>query len=426
MKKKKTFMILSLIGVFALVLGSSLWERGYSAGVTIKIWDVAAPLRDPFRKIIFEKFEKENPGVKVEYEGIPWGQFMEKIITSILSGTSADVIRFGFAPRFAARDMIIPLDDYINGPDGIDLNNYVTGALNASHIWNGKIYALPHNLVPYGVFYNLDLLEKEGATIPKTLEEFNALARKLTKKDAKGDFIQRGLQISQYPDYINMWLYNRGARDVDRYDHDVKSCTFNSPEGVQGLTDLADLFREGVAIFATNEQSFVTGYTAMWATQANDAYMFRPEAYPNFRFAFSPLPAPKGKKPVISGVSRDGTFIPVNAKNKNLAWKLAKAYSSGEATALLYQGKYGTLPPFRDVLNKPPVTSAYEFYQNDSFLVDLVEIALKGIVSPINHWHPAGEEIGIIMMEEYGNALIGEKTPKKALDDMVKRINSLL
>ena len=422
MKRRIFVVVLGLIGI--LLVSNSLWA--YGAEVTLRIWDTAAPLRDPFRKIIFEKFEKENPGIKVEFEGIPWGQFMEKIITSINAGTAPDVIRFGYAPRFASRGMIIPLDEYIKGRDGIKLDVYAKGALNAAHIWDGKIYALPHNLVPYGVFYNLDLLDKAGAAIPKSLEEFNTLARKLTKRDAKGEFIQRGLQVSEYPDYILMWLYNRGARDVDRYDHSVKSFILNSPEGVQGLIDIANLFKEGIAIFAQNEQAFVTGYTAMWATQSNDAYMFRPEVYPKFRFAFSLLPPPRGKKAVLTGVCRDGTFIPVTTKNRDLAWKLAKAYSSKEATALLYQGKYGTLPPFKDVLQKPPATPAYEFYQKDPFLVNLVQIALRGLVSPVYHWHMEGEEIGNIMKEEFGNALRGIKAPKQALDDMARRVNDIL
>ena len=420
MRRRGFLFILALIGIF-LINESFV----YSAELTLKIWDVAAPLRDPYRKIIFEKFEKENPGVKIEYEGIPWGQYMEKIITSIAAGMSPDVIRFGYAPRFASKGMLTPLDDYIKGRDGIKLDVYAKGALNAAHMWKGKIYALPHDLVPYGVFYNMDILEKAGATIPKSLEEFNVLAKKLTKKDAKGEFIQRGLQVSEYPDYILMWLYNRGARDVDKYDHDVKSFILNSPEGVQGLTDIVELYKAGVAISAQNEQAFVTGYTAMWATQANDAYMFRPEVYPKFRFGFSLLPPPRGKKAVLTGVCRDGTFIPINAKNKDWAWKLAKAYSSKEATALLYQGKYGTLPPFKDILQKPPATSAYEFYQKDPFLVTLAQVALRGLISPVPHWDIDGEEIGTIMGEEFGNALRSVKTPKQALDDMARRVNEI-
>ena len=89
MRKRGFLFILALIGIF-LINESFV----YSAELTLKIWDVAAPLRDPYRKIIFEKFEKENPGVKIEYEGIPWGQYMEKIITSIAAGMSPDVIRF--------------------------------------------------------------------------------------------------------------------------------------------------------------------------------------------------------------------------------------------------------------------------------------------------------------------------------------------
>ena len=51
---------------------------------------------------------------------------MEKIITSIAAGTAPDVIRFGYAPRFASKGMLIPLDEYIHGPDGVDLMNILT------------------------------------------------------------------------------------------------------------------------------------------------------------------------------------------------------------------------------------------------------------------------------------------------------------
>ncbi|MDI3525609.1 sugar ABC transporter substrate-binding protein [Thermatribacter velox] len=423
--RKRSFIIVSMMVMICVFVITGIVSA--AGEVVLKIWDTAAPLRDPYRKMIFEKFEKENPGIKVEFEGIPWGQFMEKIITSIAAGTAPDVIRFGYAPRFASRGMLVPLDDFINGPDGLDLSEYVDGALNAAHMWEGKIYALPHNLVPYGVFYNLSILEGAGASIPQTFEEFVALAEKLTVKDEKGEFVQRGVQISEYVDYMILFLYNRGARDVEVYNHSVKELTLNTPEGVQGLTDLAKLYQSGAAIFANNEQPFVTGYTAMWITQSNDAFMFRPEAYPDFKFDFSLLPPPEGREAVLAGVSRDGAFIPVTSKHKDLAWKLCKAYASKEATALLYQGKYGTLPPFKDILVTPPATPAYEPYQKDPFLRKLAQIVSKNkMISPIYHWHMEGEEIGNIMTEEFGLAVRGAKSPQEALDSMTKRINEIL
>ncbi len=108
---KKIFLSMLLL-VFALSCQVAIAQED----VVLKIWDTAAPLRDPFREIIFEKFESENPGVKVEYEGIPWAQYMEKIVTSIAAGTAPDVIRFGYVPRFARR-YCVPLDDYIHGPE---------------------------------------------------------------------------------------------------------------------------------------------------------------------------------------------------------------------------------------------------------------------------------------------------------------------
>jgi len=60
-------------------------------------------------------------------------------------------------------------------------------------MWKGKVYGLPFPANIFRIFYNLDRLDEVGAAIPKTLEDFNVLARTLPKEDPSGEFIRGGL-----------------------------------------------------------------------------------------------------------------------------------------------------------------------------------------------------------------------------------------
>src|SRR6185295_5877441 len=63
------------------------------------------------------KFERENPGVKVVTQAIPWDAAHEKLLTVVVGGLPPDVSQMGttWMAEFATLKAFEPLDDYLRG-----------------------------------------------------------------------------------------------------------------------------------------------------------------------------------------------------------------------------------------------------------------------------------------------------------------------
>lgn len=102
------------------------------------------------------------------------------------SGERLDVIFVNQLPQLAkliARDIALPLDDYAER-DVIDLDVYPdTDVLRDPN--TGALMGLPYRQDKFVLYYNKDLFEQSGCTIPEngmTWEEFADLAQTLTER----------------------------------------------------------------------------------------------------------------------------------------------------------------------------------------------------------------------------------------------------
>ncbi|WP_176444753.1 ABC transporter substrate-binding protein [Paenibacillus herberti] len=123
-----------------------------------------------------EKFMKENPDIKVEYEGMPGGQFKEFIKTRFASNDASDVIMIHPGLAYAIT--------YGNAGYLYDLasepwiSNFTEASLKSSSA-DGKVYAIPNDMNVLGVYYNKKMFADLSITPPQNWDEFKAAAEKL-------------------------------------------------------------------------------------------------------------------------------------------------------------------------------------------------------------------------------------------------------
>jgi len=171
----KTALILLIISVFITALAASA-----KAPVTIKFaaWWFTEAGRNEWLNGQMDKFEKENPGIKVERIAIASGDVHDKFMTEAAAGAGPDILWFrdiSMAP-FAKMGFLEPLNNYIN------FKKYKLEEINDAGIFNGKRYALNLMAFPYGqLIYNKKMLAAAGVKPPKTPEELLEAAKKLTK-----------------------------------------------------------------------------------------------------------------------------------------------------------------------------------------------------------------------------------------------------
>jgi raffinose/stachyose/melibiose transport system substrate-binding protein len=128
----------------------------------------------PVMDVLIEKFEKENPGIKVTQTATPEPGTVLR--TRIATGEVPDITN-----TFPAENMYKNLFkdgfflDLTNEPF---LSNIPESTIDIIR-YEGKVYALPMTLSVYGIYYRKDIFARYGLSAPTTYEELMNAARVL-------------------------------------------------------------------------------------------------------------------------------------------------------------------------------------------------------------------------------------------------------
>ena len=124
-----------------------------------------------------EKFEKENPDIKIHNEQLTWANGLDKIVVSIANGKQPDICEMGstWMGRFMSEGVLVDLTKELSSlkPEYL---------MWAAAEMNGKIYGMPWMAGTRVMFYNRDLLTQNGLdpdNPPKTWEELLFAVKKI-------------------------------------------------------------------------------------------------------------------------------------------------------------------------------------------------------------------------------------------------------
>src|SRR5690606_31116805 len=132
-------------------------------------------------KKLVPEFEKQNHGIKVDIQMIPWTAAQEKLITAYASDNTPDACQLGntWIPQFAALDAIENLDLWINKSSVIKKENYFEGIWETNVI-DSSVYGIPWYIDTRVLYYRTDLLAEAGYNSPpKTWDELYDVSKKL-------------------------------------------------------------------------------------------------------------------------------------------------------------------------------------------------------------------------------------------------------
>jgi raffinose/stachyose/melibiose transport system substrate-binding protein len=127
-------------------------------------------------------FEDANPGVDVEMSYYSYEDYSKAIPAALAAGNPPD-LAFGDptapnTPNFVKAGQLDPLQPLIDKYGWEDrLQPGVITFYNP--LYGGETYGIPLFAAQRGIFYNKDILEKVGGTVPTTLDELEALLGKV-------------------------------------------------------------------------------------------------------------------------------------------------------------------------------------------------------------------------------------------------------
>jgi len=233
---KRTVLITAL-------LASACAQGARAEDITLKFWDnqQSESGLSQYQKEAVQRFEKENPGIKVEVTTVPYPEYQQRLLTAVQGGNAPDVSTLDqiWIAAFAKAGAIAPLDDRA-GKAGIKREAFFKGAWDSAN-YDGKLWGIPFNVDVWSFsFYNNALLKSSGVE-PATLtswDGFKTASEKLTDT-AKGHY-GVGLFAGKGEDTVvvlDSFIFSNGGKVLSA----DGSCALTRPEAVGALKYLQTL-----------------------------------------------------------------------------------------------------------------------------------------------------------------------------------------
>src|SRR5690606_19360062 len=327
--KLKSIFLISLLILISFNCGGDKKQSG-EGEVEILFWHSFISSTVPALNELIEKFEEENPGIKIKAQYIPSGDaLIQKLITSVQSNTAPDIswLHADFLEDLVEADAIYKMDDFIYGENGIpeeDLND-IYPALRQLASWKKVLYSLPMEATNLALLYNKEMFREAGLDPekpPRTWEELRDYALKLTlDKNNDGSFEQVGFFVPVFPAAgpLGGWmewqwlpyLWQAGGYVINEEQTDVR---YNSDAGVKALTLWQELYQK------QNLKSFTTDADVAFVSKRLAMTMDGPWNLPRYEsllksldWAFAPLPAGPEKNVTVVG----GEYLSIFKQSKH-------------------------------------------------------------------------------------------------------------
>ena len=307
---KKLQIALAVCVLFALSSGLVFAE----GKIVLEHWGIQYFYGDlgPWMEKKIQEYEAEHPNIKINLTAIPYENYFEKLLAAFAGGVGPDVFEVppNVLQTYYEQDILLDLTPYV--PE--DIVNDIAGNVLAGASRQGKLYGLPYELEPIGLYYRKDLLQEAGVSIPPKIETWDDLVEVATKLTKPGQY---GLGIYNEPDphflmYILSFIWQGGGEIVDDPFNPTKA-TCNTPEVASALQMMGDLFNKyNAAPLKQLEDPLINGQIAMQMTGIWNLNQFK-RIDPDMDFGVIPLPrGPKGDGGTVGG----GWTLAGNSKTK--------------------------------------------------------------------------------------------------------------
>ena len=215
---------------------------GYDGpAVTLSYWNGFTGGDGPFMKQMVADFMTENPKIKVKSNTVEWAQYYQRMPAAVTAGKGPDVgvMHLDQLATNAARRVIVPVDDLAD-EIGLAEDDFTEDVWTAG-IYQDARYGIPLDVHSLGMYYNTEAFDKAGVT--EAPADDAALMDALDKLKSAGNANPFWMP-SRWPAHL-MFLSMIWQNGGESYAEDGASATFDSEEGVAGLTWMVDIITKG-------------------------------------------------------------------------------------------------------------------------------------------------------------------------------------
>ncbi len=336
---KPNFLIIAL----GLTLIFSISHVG---AVEIEYWQYTYKTRVEAIDKLISSFEAENPGIRVKHTNFPYADYRKKVAIAVSAGDGPDIVQlyYGWLNDYRESGLIQPLPK--NEFPHSKIEDEFFGMVKSMKV-NGDYWGLPTAVRSLALFYNKDLFTEAGISgPPETLADFVDAAKKMTKKDSSGNYLQIGFAVDTDGQDHHWWreiltrLY--GGQP---YSNDGKKIAYNSDAGIKALkfiTDLEKSHKVGSNGFMNRGQdAFKSGKAGMEIDGSFRISTFNKAK--DLNFGIAELPGHYGKRYNFSSYWVNGISSKAKGEKFEAAIKFLKHVTTEDAMQL-WLDTVGELP----------------------------------------------------------------------------------
>ncbi|SDC27985.1 multiple sugar transport system substrate-binding protein [Paenibacillus sp. UNCCL117] len=310
--------------------------------VTLKYYNWDNDVMASTTKSLIDKFQAENPNIKVESISLVPGNSVEtlkKLDVTMSSGEQIDVVLFPSIDETlarAAQGVLAPMDEW-----------YTKNNINAEEEYyvnpkyKGKYYATMYQRSNWLVLLNQNALDEAGLKVPElgwTWDDFREYAKKLTK--GEGNNKRYGAYFHNWGDYANPILFNERQNPFLKEDGTTQFSDpsmisfFNLRRAMEKEDKSAKTHADIVGAKLAYRTEFFNEKAAMLVT---GSWMVADSAdttkYPhNFKVAFAPVPRSSADAELgLTSIGGQYASIANSSKHKEEAYKFIRFITTDTA-----------------------------------------------------------------------------------------------
>ena len=122
-----------------------------------------------------DKFEAENPGIKLNLEVVSWNDVHQVVDTRIANNNAPDILNIDTFSEFVPDGLLMPVKDYC--PE--ELFDDFFPAFIAESVIDDTVWAVPDLASARALFYNVDILNEVGVEVPTTWAELEDVSQQI-------------------------------------------------------------------------------------------------------------------------------------------------------------------------------------------------------------------------------------------------------
>ena len=415
-KSMKRVLTTVMVATSALLLlaGCGGEKKGSSDNKNVKLdfWAFAGAEETKFYNARFKEYHKLHPNVTIKLTKADL--FSNKVTTALATGTGPDLFKAsaGTMNAFVNADVLAPLNDIFSKEM---LNDYSKASIEGV-TYDKKILAMPVEQEVFALFYDADLLEKNGIEPPKTFDELRSAAKKLTTDKRAGILFEATKGAYENIQFMPFVWSGKGDFFDKKGNPDVTS---------DAVVDALTFWRQLVADKSVNlkpvrgvgEMENLSGGAAAFIIAGSIPLPKFQEKYPNFKLGVTQIPVPNGGKAVTAA---GGWNIVANARGKHV--KEVKKFMKW--LFLDENGKHSTEWNTKTQFTYSPrqsvIDGAKDVYQSNSIVKKLTEEIYPTARPELAMDSKDADVIGDMIQ----NAIYGKMTPKEAAADAQKKLEA--